>query len=130
VAARFDLNPMRNSLALRAAVALVLAAALLHCSSSGTAGDASSNAAAGTGAGAGASGASNAAAGANYNAAMPALIKTRAESGKHIILVDMYSAFTADANYRNDYMNGSLHPNDAGYNVMGDIWYAALASHW
>jgi lysophospholipase L1-like esterase len=65
-----------------------------------------------------------------YNAAMPALIKTRAESGKHIILVDMYSAFTADANYRNDYMNGSLHPNDAGYNVMGDIWYAALASHW
>jgi lysophospholipase L1-like esterase len=64
-----------------------------------------------------------------YNAAMPALIKTRADAGKHILLVDMYGAFTADANFKVDYMNGSLHPNDTGYDVMGDIWYTALAPH-
>jgi lysophospholipase L1-like esterase len=64
-----------------------------------------------------------------YNAAIPALVATRAAAGKHIILVDMYSAFTKDASYAADYMNGGLHPNDTGYNVMGDTWYAAIAPH-
>jgi len=59
-----------------------------------------------------------------YNAAIPALVQSRAAAGKHIILVDMYAPFTAHAND----LNG-LHPNDAGYDLMGDTWYAALAPH-
>jgi lysophospholipase L1-like esterase len=64
-----------------------------------------------------------------YNAAIPALVSSRAAAGKHIIMVDMYSAFTADAAYKTDYMNGSLHPNDTGYALMGDVWYAAIADY-
>jgi len=26
-------------------------------------------------------------------------------------------------------MNDYLHPNDAGYVVMGDVWYAAVQSY-
>ena len=64
-----------------------------------------------------------------YNAAIPALLKSRISAGKHIILVDMYAAFTAHAAWRTDYMNGSLHPNDTGYDLMGDTWFQALAPH-
>jgi lysophospholipase L1-like esterase len=61
-----------------------------------------------------------------YNASMPALVQARVAAGRHIVLVDMYSAFTADPNYLKDYMNGSLHPNDAGYALMGHTWFAAM----
>ncbi len=64
-----------------------------------------------------------------FNAAIPALVKSRAAAGKHILLVDMYAAFTAHAAYKTDLLNDTLHPNDAGYDVMGDVWYAALAPH-
>jgi lysophospholipase L1-like esterase len=63
-----------------------------------------------------------------YNDAIPALVKKRADSGKHILLVDMYGAFTANANYKTDYMNDALHPKDAGYAKMADVWYAAIGS--
>jgi lysophospholipase L1-like esterase len=63
-----------------------------------------------------------------YNGAIPALVKQRADQGKHVISVDMYGAFTADANYKNDYMNDTLHPKDAGYVVMASTWYAAIGN--
>jgi hypothetical protein len=61
-----------------------------------------------------------------YNAAMPAIVQQRASVGKHVMLVDMYSAFTANANYKTAYMNDNLHPNAAGYALMGQTWYAAI----
>jgi len=61
-----------------------------------------------------------------YNDAIPALVKARADAGKHVIMVDMYGGFQADANYKTDYMNDNLHPKDPGYVKMGDIWYAAI----
>jgi len=61
-----------------------------------------------------------------YNDAIPGLVKTRADAGKHVITVDMYGGFQANANYKNDYMNDNLHPKDAGYAKMADIWYAAI----
>jgi lysophospholipase L1-like esterase len=64
-----------------------------------------------------------------FNAAIPGLVKSRVATGKHIIVVDMYSTFTADASYRTDLMYDSLHPNDKGYSLMGDTWYAAIAPH-
>jgi lysophospholipase L1-like esterase len=61
-----------------------------------------------------------------YNAAVPGLVSTRAASGKHVTMVDMYGAFTAHAAYKTDYMSDKLHPNDAGYAVMAATWYAKI----
>jgi lysophospholipase L1-like esterase len=63
-----------------------------------------------------------------YNAAIPGLVSARAQQGKHVLLVDMYGAFTAHAAYKTDYLANKLHPNDAGFVVMGGVWYAALGS--
>lgn len=63
-----------------------------------------------------------------YNAAIPALVKARADAGKHITMVDMYGAFTKNADYKTAYMKDDLHPQDAGYVVMANTWYAAIGS--
>jgi lysophospholipase L1-like esterase len=62
----------------------------------------------------------------SYNAGMPALVSARTSMGRHLILVDMYAAFTSDSSYKTTLMGDGLHPNQAGYNRMGDTWYAAL----
>ena len=56
-------------------------------------------------------------------------MKARADAGKHIVLVDMFSAFTVDATYKTRLLSDFLHPNDAGYEVMGRTWYPALSPH-
>jgi lysophospholipase L1-like esterase len=61
-----------------------------------------------------------------YNAAIPGLVMTRASAGRHVISVDMYAAFTANAAYKTALMSDDLHPKDAGYAVMATTWYAAL----
>jgi len=62
-----------------------------------------------------------------YNAAIAGLVKARADAGKHVTMVDMYGALTANANYSTVDFANKLHPNDAGYQVMGDTWYAAIS---
>jgi lysophospholipase L1-like esterase len=64
-----------------------------------------------------------------YNAAMPNLVSTRVAKGQHIVLVDMYGAFTKDANYKQSLFADNLHPNQAGYNAMADVWFAALSPY-
>ena len=64
-----------------------------------------------------------------YNAAMPNLVSTRVAKGQHIVLVDMYAAFTSDANYKQSLLNDNLHPNQTGYNGMADVWYKALSPY-
>ena len=61
-----------------------------------------------------------------YNAAIPALVQQRAAAGKHVIMVNMYAAFTANPNYSTALMNDNLHPNVAGYALLGQTWYAAI----
>jgi hypothetical protein len=61
-----------------------------------------------------------------YNDAMPAMVKARADAGKHIVLVDMYGAFKANPSFKTEYMNDKLHPKEAGYAKMADVWYAAI----
>jgi lysophospholipase L1-like esterase len=63
-----------------------------------------------------------------YNAAIPGLVSTRVAAGRHIVSVDMYGAFTRDANYKNTLLADDLHPNPAGYQRMADTWYAAIGS--
>ena len=64
-----------------------------------------------------------------YNAAIPAIVQTRVAAGKHVLLADMYGAFTANASYKTALMNDNLHPNPAGYTLMGQTWYAAIRSY-
>ena len=49
--------------------------------------------------------------------------------GHHLILIDMYTAFTQDPNYKNTLFADGLHPNDAGYALMGQTWYAAISEY-
>jgi lysophospholipase L1-like esterase len=61
-----------------------------------------------------------------YNAAIPALVKARADAGKHVIMVDMYTAFTMNPNYKTAYMGDRLHPKAEGLVVMANTWWAAI----
>ena len=62
-----------------------------------------------------------------YNAAIPALVSARANSGKHIVIVDMYSAVVANAAYKTALLANSLHPTDAGFVTIAGVWDAAIA---
>jgi lysophospholipase L1-like esterase len=57
-----------------------------------------------------------------YNAGIPAVVQSRAEAGKHIALVDMYSAFVRDPAYKSKFLADRLHPNATGYQLMSDVW--------
>lgn len=62
-----------------------------------------------------------------YNAALPAVIKARADAGKHVLLVDMSKAILDNPNYQTEYLNDTLHMKTAGYEKMAQVWYAALS---
>jgi lysophospholipase L1-like esterase len=64
-----------------------------------------------------------------FNGEIPALVESRAAAGKHIVMVDMFKAFAANPAYKTAYMSDFIHPNDAGYVVMGDTWYPGLAGY-
>lgn len=57
-----------------------------------------------------------------YNAAIPEIVQSKASAGKHVHLVDMYSALTTA-----DLADG-VHPNAGGYDKMAAVWYDALRS--
>lgn len=57
-----------------------------------------------------------------YNDAIPAVVKARADAGKHISVVDMYTPFTPKASLIED----QWHPNLQGYVILGKQWYTAL----
>lgn len=61
-----------------------------------------------------------------YNSALPALVNARATAGKHVVLLDNYAAFSKDASYATTLMYDYLHPNDAGYAVLGRAFFNAI----
>lgn len=63
----------------------------------------------------------------NYNAAIPGQVATRAAAGKHVVFVDNYAAFIKDTSYKTSLMVDGLHPNEAGYAVLGRSFYAAIS---
>lgn len=64
-----------------------------------------------------------------YNAAIADLVDSRAAQGEHIVLADNYAAFTADDNYSSAWMSDTLHPNTAGYVVLGDSFYDVIGPY-
>ena len=58
-----------------------------------------------------------------YDDAIPAVVATRADAGKHILVVDMYTPFNPN---KAALMEDQWHPNLAGYVVLGTQWYSVL----
>lgn len=60
-----------------------------------------------------------------YDGAIPALVKARADAGRHITTVDMFTPFNPN---KATLLEDQWHPNQQGYLLLGDQWYAALQS--
>lgn len=63
-----------------------------------------------------------------YNATLPGLVSVRATAGKHVVLVDNYAAFSKDPNYQTTLKADGLHPNSAGYVILGQTFYGVIGS--
>jgi lysophospholipase L1-like esterase len=57
-----------------------------------------------------------------FNAAIPGIVQSKVNSGKHVHLVDMHSKLTTS-----DLIDG-VHPTAGGYDKMAAAWYSALQS--
>jgi lysophospholipase L1-like esterase len=57
-----------------------------------------------------------------YNAAIPGIVQSKVNAGKHVHLVDMHAALTTA-----DLIDG-IHPTSGGYDKMAAAWYRALLS--
>jgi lysophospholipase L1-like esterase len=57
-----------------------------------------------------------------FNAAIPGIVQSKVNAGKHVHLVDMHSALTTA-----DLIDG-VHPTAGGYDKMAAVWYNALLS--
>jgi lysophospholipase L1-like esterase len=64
---------------------------------------------------------SGAAAVTTFNKAVPGVVKTRTDAGKHVIYVDMFAALTTS-----DLGSDQIHPNEGGYEKMAVVWYNAI----
>lgn len=64
-----------------------------------------------------------------YNETMPGLVAERVAEGHHLMLVDMYEGMARDADYKTALFADGLHPNDAGYERMAEIWYEAISPY-
>jgi len=60
-----------------------------------------------------------------FDDAIPAVVKARADKGKHIQMVDMYTPFNPT---KTSLLEDQWHPNLAGYVLLGTHWYQALQS--
>jgi lysophospholipase L1-like esterase len=58
-----------------------------------------------------------------FNAKVPGLVMSRASAGKHVIFVDQYQGFPESE------LSDGIHPNNAGYDRMGTVWYNAIKSY-
>jgi len=65
----------------------------------------------------------------SYNAAIKQKAEAAAAAGKHVVFVDNYQAFAQNSNYKTALMADGLHPNTAGYVVLGDSFYGVISSY-
>lgn len=61
-----------------------------------------------------------------FNAAIAEELAVLAAAGRHVAIVNMYTAFAETPDYQNALLADRLHPNDAGYAVMAGVWYEAI----
>jgi lysophospholipase L1-like esterase len=65
----------------------------------------------------------------SYNTAIKQKAEAAAAAGKHVVFVDNYQAFAQNSNYKTALMADSLHPNTAGYVVLGDSFYGVIGGY-
>ena len=58
-----------------------------------------------------------------FNAMIPNVVTKYASSGRKAYFVDMFNSLNAS-----DISSDGVHPNQAGYDKMGDAWFAAMQS--
>lgn len=63
-----------------------------------------------------------------FNATIPGLVSARAAAGKHVAMVDNYAAFSKDQNYQTSLKADGLHPNSAGYVILGQTFYDGISA--
>ncbi|MDZ7268027.1 MAG: Ig-like domain-containing protein [candidate division KSB1 bacterium] len=60
------------------------------------------------------------------NALLPDLVASKRTQGVKIFLVDLNTRFLADPNWQSTRMFDNVHPNDAGYDVIAQVWYEEI----
>ncbi len=63
-----------------------------------------------------------------YNAAIQVEAEAAAAEGKHVVFVDNYAVFEQYPDYKSALMADGLHPNSAGYAVLGQSFYDVIES--
>ena len=61
-----------------------------------------------------------------YNAAIQVEAEAAAAAGKHVVFVDNYAVFAEQPDYKTALMADGLHPNAAGYQVLGRSFYDVI----
>jgi hypothetical protein len=57
-----------------------------------------------------------------YNSMIPGVVQMKTSQGKHVVVVDMNTGF-------NMLSPDGIHPDQAGYNTMGDRWYSVISTY-
>lgn len=65
----------------------------------------------------------------SYNTGVKQAVEERAAAGKKIIFVDNYKVIESQPNYSQTVMAESLHPNNAGYVLLGQSFYDAIEDY-
>jgi hypothetical protein len=59
------------------------------------------------------------------NDSIPDTVSSRAMQGKHVIMADCFTGFMTSSMLSSD----SIHPNQTGYNFMGDQFYSVISKY-
>jgi len=59
------------------------------------------------------------------NDSIPDTVNSRAMQGKHVVMADCFTGFMTSSMLSSD----SIHPNQTGYNFMGDQFYAVISKY-
>jgi hypothetical protein len=58
------------------------------------------------------------------NDSIPDLVSAAQAAGKHVLMADCFTGFTSGM-----LSSDSIHPNQSGYNFMGDQFYSVISSY-
>jgi hypothetical protein len=58
------------------------------------------------------------------NQSIPSMVQSKVSAGKHVTMVDLNTGFQTSTMLSSD----GIHPNQTGYNWMGDTWYSVVGS--
>jgi lysophospholipase L1-like esterase len=62
----------------------------------------------------------------DLNASIRTVVKDRAATGQHITMVDMYTPFVANPNFKTELLVDDLHPKFDGYVIMANTYYSVV----